>query len=84
MKDIRAIFREIDGFFLAAGIFTYTLGTVLALQAGQAWNATNFCLGLGLFFGFYLLESNLCVYLQVKNQRIFLPCSALSGCARQN
>jgi hypothetical protein len=56
MKDIRAIFREIDGFFLTAGIFTYILGTVLALQAGQAWNATIFCLGLGLFFGFYLLE----------------------------
>lgn len=56
MKDIRAIFKEVDGFFLAAGIFTYTLGTVLALQAGQAWNAAKFFLGLFIFFGFYLLE----------------------------
>ena len=56
MKDIRAIFKEINGFFLASGVFTYTLGTVLALQAGQAWNATSFFLGMLVFFGFYLLE----------------------------
>ncbi len=56
MKDIRAIFKEINGFFLASGVFTYTLGTVLALQAGQAWNATSYFLGLLVFFGFYLLE----------------------------
>ncbi len=56
MKDIRAIFKEINGFFLASGVFTYTLGTVLALQAGQAWNAISFFLGLLVFFGFYLLE----------------------------
>lgn len=56
MKDIRAIFKEVDGFFLAAGFFTYTLGTVLALQAGQAWNTAKFFLGLFIFFGFYLLE----------------------------
>jgi hypothetical protein len=56
MKDIRAIFKEINGFFLTSGVFTYTLGTVLALQAGQAWNATSFFLGMLVFFGFYLLE----------------------------
>ncbi len=56
MKDIRAILKEINGFFLASGVFTYTLGTVLALQAGQAWNATSYFLGLLVFFGFYLLE----------------------------
>jgi len=56
MKEIRAIFKEINGFFLSSGVFTYTLGTVLALQAGQAWNATSFFLGLLVFFGFYLLE----------------------------
>jgi len=56
MKEIRAIFREINGFFLASGIFTYTLGTVLAVQAGQAWNTTTYFLGLLIFFGFYLLE----------------------------
>jgi len=56
MKDIRAIFKEINGFFLTSGVFTYTLGTVLALQAGQAWNATSYFLGLLVFFGFYLLE----------------------------
>jgi hypothetical protein len=56
MKDIQAIFKEINGFFLASGVFTYTLGTVLALQAGQAWNATSYFLGLLVFFGFYLLE----------------------------
>ncbi|HOV30852.1 MAG TPA: hypothetical protein PKX67_03900 [Anaerolineaceae bacterium] len=56
MEDIRAIFKEINGFFLASGVFTYTLGTVLALQAGQAWNATSYFLGLLVFFGFYLLE----------------------------
>jgi len=56
MKDIRAIFKEIIGFFLTSGVFTYTLGTVLALQAGQAWNATSFFLGMLVFFGFYLLE----------------------------
>ncbi len=56
MKEIRAIFKEIDGFFLASGVFTYTLGTVLALQAGQAWNTTTYFLGLIIFFGFYLLE----------------------------
>jgi len=56
MKDIRAIFKEINGFFLASGVFTYTLGIVLALQAGQAWNATSYFLGLLVFFGFYLLE----------------------------
>ena len=56
MKDIRAIFKEINGFFLTSGVFTYTLGTVLALQAGQAWNATSYFLGLLIFFGFYLLE----------------------------
>lgn len=56
MKDIRAIFKEINGFFLSSGVFTYTLGTVLALQAGQAWNAITFFLGLLVFFGFYLLE----------------------------
>jgi hypothetical protein len=56
MKDIRAIFKEINGFFLTSGVFTYTLGTVLALQAGQAWNATSFFLGMFVFFGFYLLE----------------------------
>ena len=56
MKDIRAIFKEINGFFLASGVFTYTLGTVLAVQAGQAWNSTTYFLGLLIFFGFYLLE----------------------------
>jgi len=56
MKEIRAIFKEINGFFLASGVFTYTLGTVLAVQAGQAWNTTTFFLGLLIFFGFYLLE----------------------------
>lgn len=56
MKEIRAIFKEIKGFFLASGVFTYTLGTVLAVQAGQAWNTTTFFLGLLIFFGFYLLE----------------------------
>jgi len=56
MKEIRAIFKEINGFFLASGVFTYTLGTVLAVQAGQAWNATTYFLGLLIFFGFYLLE----------------------------
>ena len=56
MKEIRAIFKEINGFFLASGVFTYTLGTVLAVQAGQAWNTTTYFLGLLIFFGFYLLE----------------------------
>lgn len=56
MKEIRAIFKEIKGFFLASGVFTYTLGTVLAVQAGQAWNTTTYFLGLLIFFGFYLLE----------------------------
>ena len=56
MKEIRAIFKEINGFFLASGVFTYTLGTVLAAQAGQAWNTTTYFLGLLIFFGFYLLE----------------------------
>lgn len=56
MIEIRAIFKEINGFFLASGVFTYTLGTVLAVQAGQAWNTTTYFLGLLIFFGFYLLE----------------------------
>ena len=56
MKEIRAIFREINGFFLASGVFTYTLGTVLAVQAGQAWNTITYFLGLLIFLGFYLLE----------------------------
>ena len=56
MKEIRAIFKEINGFFLASGVFTYTLGTVLAVQAGQAWNTTTYFLFFLIFFGFYLLE----------------------------
>ena len=56
MKEIRAIFREINGLFLASGVFTYTLGTVLAVQAGQGWKTTTYFLGLLIFFGFYLLE----------------------------
>lgn len=56
MKDIRAIFKQIDGFFLASGFFTYTLGVVFAIQAGQTWQAGKYILGLSLFLGFYLLE----------------------------
>ncbi|MFZ3070093.1 MAG: hypothetical protein WA110_03100 [Anaerolineaceae bacterium] len=69
MKSITQIFKGFDWFFLASGIMTYTLGSVIASQAGQPWKLDRYVYGLVIFLGLYLLER---IYYYLSTSKISL------------